>query len=322
MQIDKEALEIWNRGKKSQSEIGEELSAKYGIDLTRDKVRHAIDRARTNMVSLKDKPVSVPTPYYDKYKKTIEDSLHARKNPVPSNAEDILILQDLHVPFQYDDKLEFAVERNLTADLTIINGDIMDCYALSVFRKDYSVPFEVELDGIMRVAEYLSQNLNHIVMLACNHDNRPKRLLQKVVPPSLFFLLEANILEKLMSPFPNITIVDNWYWQYGDLIVAHPEANSKVELKTPINAYKWFREWKDDIDIGDFKALCVAHTHQMGVSYKSTNCKVIEGGCLCQSMNYAKQSIRYPSPQTNGYVTLKQENGKTIWNTFRERLFL
>jgi len=314
--------------KYSESQIANIMSEEFGEVFSRDAVHNKI--TRLNLRELLDKPVTNIMPYYNKYRDIIQS-----EGPVPKEFEvgdnqlvinllkdrlKILHLGDLHIPFQDDEQVQIAVNRNKAAD-AVVAVELSDCYSISRFNKNLSIPFEVEVDNIVRYYEYLSDTFPLIFVVAGNHEKRITKRFTTGVPQSLLFLVKKNMLELLARPFSNIVVLDLPIVQINDAIFTHAEYFSKVDLKAGVNASNFILEWKRTLGLDDYRLVVQSHTHMLGATYRfGGEVKIMESGCLCRIPDYAVVNF-YSKPQVNGYVTVVQENGQTNFDLTREYAF-
>jgi len=312
----------------SESQIASIMTDEFGENYSRDSVHNKI--LRLNLRELLDKPVTDFKPYYNKYKDIIESEIEVPKTlsisdnqvvvELPKEKLKILHLGDLHIPFQNDEQVQVAVNRNRTANL-VVAVEMSDCYSISRFNKNLSVPFEVEVDNIVRYYEYLSETFPLVFVVSGNHEKRINKTFTRGVPPSLLFLVKTNMMRLLARPFPNIIVFDRPIIQINDAVFTHAEYFSKIDLKSGINAYNFLAEWKKALDLEDYSLVVQSHTHMLGATYRQGGeLKVMESGCLCRIPDYAVINF-YSKPQINGYVVVVQKNGKTDFDLTREYSF-
>lgn len=319
--IERRMLELDYQGI-AHTDVAKTLSDEYpniGILFTEDMIRNRLKRAKR--VQLKDFPQTVLMPYFEKYRNVIEGNTPIpQKIVVPdmsSGRAKILHISDAHIPFQDDSALEFAVQTNLAANVVVEGGDINDCYALSRFEKEVNVPFEQEIEGILRHNEWLSTAFPDvpIIQLSGNHHKRIRRSVE--YPQSLNFLYDRDFYTTMASPFPNILAVNNWYYQINDAIFAHDEQASSVDGKSVVNLYQYLQESWEFLGLRPFRVIVQAHTHQVAVTYRYGR-KLMESGAMCRAMPYSYSSSRYKKPQACGYVTVIQRDGVSVLNECRE----
>ena len=325
----KRILALEAQGKYSQSDIAAMLTDESGETITRDMVRHALERAHETIGPLSEMPKADRIPYVTKYMPYIT----GEKSPEPKdwslrsnllrkpNAK-ILVHSDLHIPFHDEKKISESMAKHIDADAYVIIADMIDAYELSVFDKSMDMPFVFELDEALRILEYASQNFPLVEVLEANHEARVKRQIERNLPPSLQILANKNILKVLAAPFPNVIVhSDLWFFQLGTGIFCHPEKNSNVELKAAVSVYAHFAEWEDAYGLAPWNYIAVAHTHQMGVGYFG-KAKVIETGCLSGPMSYAlSPKIPYKHPASQGYSIVRMHEGVVDHNESREYRF-
>jgi len=312
----------------SESQIAKIMTDEFEEEFSRDSVHNKI--LRLSVRSLLDKPIPDRMPYYTNYKDIIEGTeeepekifeLKSNQMYIEILKENLKILHlgDPHIPFQNDKQIQIAMNRNASADV-VVTTEIIDCYSISRFNKNLSVPFEVEIDNAVRYLEALSENFPLVIITSGNHDKRIDKAFMKGVPPSLLWLVKGSILKLLAKPFPNVVVSETPVLQINDAIFAHAEFFSKVDLKAAMNVRGFLSEWKETLDLRDFRLVIESHTHMVGATYRSGNLKVMESGCLCKVPDYAVLGF-YSKPQTNGYVVVVQKDGITDFNLTREFVF-
>jgi hypothetical protein len=309
----------------SESQIAQIMTDEFGEDFSRDSVHNKI--YRLDVRSLVDKPVTDIMPYYSKYKSIIESDdtidkiLDIEPDQMVIRLPDrlkILHLGDPHIPFQCDDQIQTAINRNASADI-VITTEVMDCYSISRFNKNLSIPFEVEVDNTLRFLETLSEKFPLVLITSGNHDKRIDKAFMKGVPPALLWLVKGSILKLLAKPFANVLVIESPVLQLNDAIFAHAEFFSTTDLKSAINVRDFLNEWKDTLSLDNFRLVVEAHTHMIGSTYRGSM-KIMESGCLCKVPDYAIASF-YKKPQTNGYLVIVQKDGITDLNLTREFVF-
>jgi hypothetical protein len=265
-------------------------------------------------------------PYFSKYEAIIKGDSVPKvfefEGPYVEFLKDrlkILHLGDPHIPFQIDDQIQTAVNRNKTADL-VVTVEVADCYSISRFNKNMSVPLEFEIDHILRYFEFLNETFPLAIVLAGNHQKRIAKELMKKLNPSLLFLMDGDLMSKLAKPFGKVVVCNTPILQINDAIFTHAEAFSRVDLKAGINVYQMIQEWKDVLSLRDYRCIIQSHTHMLGSTYRGGHCKIMESGCLCYIPDYAVEGF-YSKPQTNGYIVVIQKEGVTDMNLTREYTF-
>lgn len=310
----------------SESNMASMMTAEFGEEFTRDAVHNKI--SRLDIRSLLNREVPDRMPYYTAHREVMESDCEPAKIldidrnqrylEIPKEKVKILHLGDTHIPFQDDEQIQMAINRNASADV-VVATEVIDCYSISRFNQNLSVPFEVEIDAALRYFETLSENFPLTIVMSGNHDKRVDKAFMKGIPPSLLWLVKGSIMRELVKPFPNVISVDSPLFQINDAIFAHAEFFSSVDLKAAMNVRNYLNEWKDVLDLRKFRLVVESHTHMMGATYRG-NVKVMESGCLCKVPDYAVAGW-YSKPQTNGYIVVTQKNGVTDFDLTREYTF-
>lgn len=240
-------------------------------------------------------------------------------------ATTILSISDLHIPFQLPiDLLSDYVGR---IDILQINGDVVDCQALSKFPKMYRIsPMEELIQG----RQYIIDLINYIKpkKVICNygnHDARFSAYFAKNIDTDILELLPRTSLELMFdtgfrhydkrngakieySPicevFPEIHIefVDDWKCRIGKTIFVHPIAYRSGILATADKAKDYFQ----DVETESFDCLVMAHTHSVGDSKKG-NIRLIEQGAFAEVDKMHYSDGRLTKPQKEGFAIICQD---------------
>jgi hypothetical protein len=344
-QLDRRLVELnhelgdYLSGTELHERIALTLTDEYGNALGRefspDAIRNRLKRVR--FAQLAEDPEMVLMPHFQEYREIILGTA-----PVPAKEVNglapgdylasllvgrrkHLVISDLHIPTQDEWAIQVAVERNLTADLVVINGDLMDSYALSTFIKKKDIPIYEELDGVVRFLKWIAGVFpNALIWIdQGNHEDRVYKRILPVLPAGLEFLARTDLLDMLARPFPNVLAASDWFvGSIGDAIYAHAEASSSIPGRAATTTGDWFLNHNRQLGIGRPRFVSQAHTHKVSVVYdEGQDMKVVESGCLCHSQDYAR-TTRSKKPQVQGYVTVIQNDGVTDLANSREHVFM
>lgn len=243
----------------------------------------------------------------------------------------ILSLSDLHIPFQLDFE-SLAAFRYV--DILQLNGDIVDCQALSKFPKQYRIsPMEELIQG----RQYLIDLIEYIQpkKVVCNYGNHDKRFasyfaknldtdILELMPDTSLELIfvdgfrHYNKREKtkieyepLQRVFESIDIefVNNWHSRIGKTIFAHPMSYRSNFLATADKAKQYFQDTEKE----PFDCVCMAHTHKIGDTM-SGNIRLLERGAFAHidKMNYMDGKLT--PPQKSGFAYICQDEEGNIIN--------
>lgn len=259
-----------------------------------------------------------------------EDSVETRSRGILAGKKrrKILSLSDFHIPFERDDLILQAVEEHKDADILVLNGDILDVYAVSTWPKEKSIALKKEYDIALEYMKIFAKTFPKVVITRGNHEFRLNRYFNSNVTPAISFLVNKEILGHLSEgkvydddgnvietlDFSNVIYLpgnEAWFFKVGKTMFVHPQAFSIVPGKTSVMAWEYFMD-REDID-----SICCAHTHQQSwLTKKGKLC--MEQGCLAVPLDYSKQGKLTYGPQTLGYAVLYQdEHGNTDFNMSR-----
>lgn len=311
----------------SQPEIAQVLTQELRIPVTRDQIKNALARTKEAADYLAHRPIAQPTPYLAKYDSelkglvTVDKAYPVLADILEQPKRKVLVISDIHVPFESQENLQKAIDLNRTADMLIIAGDFLDLYSCSRHRKRMNLPHETELDRGVRVLEYLSKTFRWVRIIRGNHDERALKKIRDLLPAELLYLVENEPLDIITRPFANVEYVDNWWTQVGDAIIAHQERSSTTEGKPGIYLMEFFLEkgWADRMNLQPKPRVFVTgHTHQISSMYPRPGIKVFESGSITEAQEYTMDATAFMRPPLAGFVSLNQIDNMTDFNTSRE----
>lgn len=253
------------------------------------------------------------------------ESLRSRINDVKFSAlgkEKVLVISDLHIPFHREQMIiDIILKHRHEINAIIFGGDIVDCEGISKFPKEIRKPLIEEMIVAYKLLNRIDKLTPGIkkIFIWGNHEYRFVKYLADY-KNELNPFHSDNVLQNIVSGFThhdrlnrkkttypplssNFEVINKWFVQYNDLIVAHPKNFSKVPLKTATLTVEHFlkRGFK-------FKALYIGHTHKWG---NAVHYSVLTGelGCNCQAMEYSDTGNTGYSPQDYGYAVVSFNDG-------------
>lgn len=272
---------------KSYTEIALEIYARFGIPVHSDSVRYYVRRKKQKKLT----------------------KLEKLQN---ENIEKVLVISDLHIPFQRDDILKIVTEYADEVSLIILNGDVLDCKSISSFvelGRGKLIDEMGKAHTLLKMIDALTPNTPKIITQG-NHEVRLKKYLAKN-PNELNNMHTDNIMKEIIEGFKSVDhetgtvkhykpldryqALDTWFFNYKGMICCHPLSFSKVPAKTAYNAVEYF------VRNGYIFDTClVAHTHHYG-SCINLGKYTVETGCLCKEQPYAATGKLNYTPQDYGY---------------------
>lgn len=306
----------------------DETFFEYKLRLCKSKINKDIDLDWSEIVELLGIDVSA-----DHLRKTAYGLIEYDEyiNSFGGVATTILSISDLHVPFQLPKELLSDYVGKI--DILQINGDVVDCQALSKFPKQYRIsPMEEMIEG----RQYLIDLIEYIKpkKVICNYGNHDKRFASyfaKNIDTDILELLPDTSLELIFSDgfrhydkrskskiwyeplcnvFEDIEIeyVDDWKCKIGQTWFVHPLAYRQGALATAEKA----KDFLQDTEKESFDCVVMAHTHSVGDTKKGY-IRLIEQGAFCNvdKMNYSNGKLM--KPQKEGFAIICQnKNGELI----------
>lgn len=239
----------------------------------------------------------------------------------------VMIINDLHLPFERDDILETINKHKNEINTLVIGGDLMDCQSISFFPKVRTLTLEEELIHtyeFMKKVRKILDNEQKIIIINGNHEERwykdicnmHEKDMQRFINPNLIdMIVEGFIIynegeKKKYEGVENIIYMPHWFVNIDDkLIVCHPKNFSVVKGKMLENAAQHFINRDEEFDM-----LVLGHTHKysQGIVDRHKGKFVVENGCLCKPQNYADSGKLNFTPQAYCYTIIKYNNGEKI----------
>lgn len=233
----------------------------------------------------------------------------------------ILILNDIHVPFNRNDIFDIVKKHTKEIQAIIFGGDLIDCKSISSFPSldDITIEDEIKqaIEFMTKIREIVGDKVK-IIVLEGNHEARWRTYISKMHDKKLYKFIDPHVLQMLkdgMVIYQNdkkevcegvkdIEIIDDWWINYKGIIVCHPYNFYKQPCKNSNTAVEYF------IKKGEkFKVLVCAHNHHQSMCHHYGKWS-IESGCLCQEFDYTKAKTTSIT-QDYGYVLIKFK-GKEI----------
>lgn len=229
----------------------------------------------------------------------------------------VLVINDLHIPFQRKDILSLIGDCKNNLDAIIFGGDIIDCKSISSFPDldDITIEFEVEkaIEFMTEVRKIVGKKVK-LIVLKGNHELRWEKYISKMHDKKLYKFINPNILEMLRDGMTlysdgetkhiegdkDLIIINDWYVNYKGVIVCHPINFYSQPTKLAITAVQYF------LGKENFNTLICAHNHHQSTCFYD-DIWVIESGCCCQEMSYVQ-----------GKTTTKIQDYGLVYLTFDE----
>ncbi len=228
----------------------------------------------------------------------------------------VLILSDIHIPYHDNNSLALAINYDKKVDIIILNGDILDCYAISRWEREPDKRFlKAELIAVREFLAYLRNKYkkSRIIYKYGNHEERYIKFLHSKAP-ELFGIEEMQLNQLLHLNKYGIEYLDNRQpIKLNELYILHGhEYFSTYNLVSPARSI--YNKTKKNTLIG--------HYHQPS-TYSEPN---LDGhfitcwssGCLCdlhpKYMPLNKWSLGFVHIETEGSKEFNVSNFRIINN--------
>lgn len=246
----------------------------------------------------------------------------------------ILVASDFHHPFSDAETIGQLFAREKDADVCLLDGDLIDSFAISRFVKYETVAFETELAALVAFLERASQTWPKVILVEGNHDRArfEKQLRTRLddhMVDVILFLSGGNlsVLRAVASRYPNVAVTQmpvgryrvDWIHVQGDAVVTHAEKFSIVPGGALRKVEDWLLDQELNLRLPDWRVVIQAHTHGLAWFPFHADKLLVESGCCCDLMGYQFTARIGGRPQRNGWVTLEQKDGKTDRDSVRCR---
>ena len=239
----------------------------------------------------------------------------------------VLILNDIHIPFNRKDVLSIVEKHAKKIQAIIIGGDLIDCKSISVYPSLDDITIESEIASAIEFISSIRQIVGakvKIIIIEGNHEARWKKYIMTMHDKKLYKFINPNILEMLKSGMvlysngeekvykgiEDLIIVNDWWFNYKGIIVCHPTNYYKPPCRNSNVAIEHFIKQGET-----FHTLVCAHNHHQGMCHHF-GIWSIESGCLCQEFDYTKGKTTAES-QDYGYVLINFKGKKVNKNKSR-----
>jgi predicted phosphodiesterase len=246
------------------------------------------------------------------YKKT---KLEQIKNKYKRITTKIGIISDLHIPFFDADIINEFIKfiKNQKIEIIVIAGDLVNFDAFSRYlHLDGVISADKEILLAKKVIEKFVELEKQIIYLKANHELRLEKFLIRNLGNSISEqLLNLGLSFENFFRYKNLDVIDNWWIQIGDCIIAHPEVNSIVRGR-PVD---WTIEYFET-RVKDFNCVIIGHTHKQSKIFRKGKLG-IEIGSACKTLDYttdSKFSAYRTETQYKGFGIAELNKGKINFN--------
>lgn len=239
----------------------------------------------------------------------------------------IMIINDLHLPFEREDVLEIINKHKAEITALVIGGDFMDCKSISKFPQIKTMRIEDELiyayNFLKKIRKILNKN-QKIIIIDGNHEERwykdickmQEKDMQKFINPKIISMLIDGFTiynegeKKIYDGIDNVIHIPHWFVNIDKkVIVCHPKNFSAVKGKMLENSVQHFVNRNEIFDV-----LVLGHTHKYsnGIVDRYQGKFAIENGCLCQPQPYADSGKLSYTPQSCCYTIIKYNDNEPV----------
>ena len=219
--------------------------------------------------------------------------------------ETIVLINDLHVPFQDRETLDLVYKaiKDIDPDKLLIGGDLIDFYSISHFEKDPRRKLHLGEEISETMAELLrirkAAPNAQIVFFKGNHEERLQKYILRNAK-ELIWLEDLDLprILRLKSEF-GIQWVDSRGYQYKGVLFSHYDKANKYGGYTAKNL---------GVDLG--RDLVHAHSHKVG-KVRVRDRTFYDNGCLC---TLDAHWLKAPSTWAQAFMVIEHSRGKNYFN--------
>ena len=221
-----------------------------------------------------------------------------------------LVLSDLHGIFRHHEVLDAAEQaiRDHRLNVLFVPGDILDQYCVSRFTKYKHIALETEVMEMAKVLRHFSKLVNRVVIAQGNHDMRAARLIADKLPQLTIPLKNAtNFLQQCAEGLNNVTPLESWWFQVGDVIFCHREKYMKQERSTGESNLRYF----ENRGVQNIGLVVQAHVHRMCYMPLKRGTFYLENPMAAYRADYTYESRSLDAILATGYsVVIIGKDGK------------
>lgn len=291
------------------------------IGISKQLLNYKIKKGNTNVETV------IIAEIFKKAKK-IEEGINEIEieNKISNAKKKVMIINDVHVPYQHEELLN-EIKKHNDIDYLVIGGDLIDCESCSSFQMLERPTLEEELVAAHEFIQEINKIVNcEIICIKGNHEERLEREICKMQNKGLQRLLDSQLLRMLEEGFKfnigtkrkqykaieNFKYIDKWYARlFDNLVICHPKDFSNVPAKIAEKSAEYFLN-RDVIEKDDI--IFIGHTHKFSqiVSTRRQDVFVVENGCSCKPMDYSDRGNLNYGNQVNCYTIVEFEEGCKI----------
>lgn len=317
--ITNRALELIGAGY-SEAQAAKLISEEIGMEVSRNVVHGRVYRRHTRDF-VHNLSQHLVMPYFDKYKVYYEGEMPPKAKvsyELNTGLLKILVLNDLHTPWQHKDAIMLALLENRSADV-VVASEVSDLYSLTSFAKYQHSSFELEVEEIIRLFEFFDSNFPITYIVSCGHDRRLPRYILSRIRSDLLFLVETDLMGVLARPFPGVITIPKNYYQINDAVFTHLDVNSSIPMRSAIRSHEWIQSWGEHIDVAPYRLLVQAHSHGSGI-VNLPGVQLVESGCLQTIPQWVLNKLPRRA-WVHGWVVVYQNDGVTDLNATQLRVY-
>jgi predicted phosphodiesterase len=234
----------------------------------------------------------------------------------------IMITADWHFPYHREDLIANIIRHKDEIVALVVGGDAFNNDSLSRFLSIGKKTFEEELiefyKFVKEIRDILPLNVK-MIFIRGNHEWRlykaiaamQEKGLQKFINPEVLSMLQDGFVifdDGKKTEYPaieNLVYIPHWFCNINqELIICHPEENSKINVRTAVSAVQYFLKRQEP-----FSAVVCAHTHKYGNTIEN-NKWAIQIGSSCRPQRYSDTGKFGYAPQDYNHIIFQfDENG-------------
>lgn len=203
----------------------------------------------------------------------------------------ILVLPDLHLPWESEDTLDRAHRwyKKHKPDIVVQLGDLVDAKGWSRWPSETSDPNpDAEWEAVCKSMKKLHKMFPKMEILSGNHDRR-----------HLIKAAESKIPAKLVRTFNEVFDFPGWNW--------HLDPRKKLILNTPGGKIMFVHGDEDGgkpIDKASFAGMSViqGHDHKAAIEYRQIGDKFVFGASAGNMLDPVSKGADYNARSAKGSV--------------------
>jgi len=227
---------------------------------------------------------------------------------------------DFHIPFHHPESLDYLLRSD--ADELVIMGDVLDMLSASSHRQTNAyVTYQAEIATGRAIIEELCKKYSSVKIITGNHDNRPIKKMQNLLPgllpmvvhPLVWLTQGLDNVEFMSLEIPDtkppLQFGENYKLDFAGIwnecLFGHFECFCGDDAVKRLDT--WLAQWNHVLKIESPRAVFQGHVHRLSMEYTPTGRMLIHTGCMAKPQEYQFLQHGKYQPPVQGFVKMYRD---------------